>query len=211
MTINKQEQKIHLFTKQTNIVYPELHQFLKQIEHNSHSWLDQPYQAYKGKVDGYRIIFFILGAIFFSLGLFIFMKQPNWFFHQLFVSSHFLKYVVFAFSWGMSFASLFIALTMRTELEVLNLFASRARQEVWKSYRRHSINDSFYRFIPFSSSYSDANSIKKGCLDTLDAIQRLKEEYAILLQRIAKSDLDRKERETLFNQTLLRFKDLTNH
>lgn len=169
--------------------HSELIQFLKRIEHHNHSWLDQPYNAYKSKVQTYRMTFLGFSLLFLSLGLFIFFKHPNWIFHQVLWNTHFIKYLVFGFSWGLSFVSGYIAWNMRTEKEVLNLFANRARKALSKKHHR------------FSEPYRHG----------VDAIDQTKEEYQILLQRIAKaSDLEEKERETLFNQTLLRFKEIAS-
>jgi len=191
-----------------NYPFPELQQFLQQIESQENSAFHQPYFANKHKVLSYKITFFLFGLLFLLLSSVIYFKNPNWLSYYLLMDGHFVKYLALSFSLSLSAAAFLLAFLTKTEHEVAAFIEKQAKRRLAKKYHLKCEGFCFFDSFPSGKEYSAKKSMRRIYVDTLATIHHSKCDYDVLLKRIAAvKSITKEEKEKLFNQTLMKFND----
>lgn len=193
--------------------YPELELFRQQIEIERRGAYQQPYSNVKKKVFTYKSIFTALGLLFLFLGIIIFMKAVFWSFGRFSYNEFFIaKNLACAFCAFTGFSSLWIARTMRTEIEAANQLLRRGRYKLSKAFTRKKIEHGLKGLFAFWNKYQKSLAIKHHYVETQDKLLHHYEDLKHLFERFERAGtLNSQTREHLYNQALLEFEDKINH
>jgi hypothetical protein len=188
--------------------FPQLNQFLEEIESREKSVIHHPYFANKSKVVSYKVIFFLFGLLFAFFAALIHYKNPNWLTYQVLMDAQFIKYVAVSFSSGLSALSFFLAWRTRTEHEVAAYIENQARKRLLANYKLKCEGFCFFDLFPFGREYDGRKAARKVYAEALEKIHHARREYGFLLQRITSvASIRRREKEKLYNQTLVKFNE----
>lgn len=197
--------------KQQTGIYPELEIFRQQIEIEKNGHYQLPYSNVKRKVFTYKSIFMIFGLLFFLLGSLIYMKAVYWSFGHFSYNEFFIvKNLAVAFCGFIGSVSLWIARTMRTEIEAANQVLRRAKYKLGKVFARKKIEYGIQGLLTFGKKYEKSQALKHAYYEACDKFMHRYENLNYLFKRINHSSLlNAQTREHLYNQAILEFGDLT--
>lgn len=191
----------------TDNSYPELYDLREQIEIERNGPHHRPYSTNKKRVMAYQGIFLGFSLIFLTLAGLMCFKTTNWTCSLLFGNIMMIKTFIITFSFFLFLASVWTALSMRTEREAVNHLAKRAKKRLRAVYARKQAELGVTSI--FSHSDPKAAFLKQLYKEARDKIQDRLEETLLLFSRIKDSkEVDPESKEDLYNQAILEFHDL---
>lgn len=195
---------LHTISRKPNLEYdPDLNHFRTEVDHH-------PYFISKKNVLKYRVIFFLLGAIFTALALFVFVEKTSWFCSILFTNCWFAQMSLFSLCMLLAISSTSLGIFIRPEQDAVHHLAQRAKKKILRIYAQKCPHFGYGWLLIFRGD-KQAASLLKTYHDAVDKLNDLKHSTIALLKQVANSEnLDFKNKEHLFNQALLELKDKLN-
>lgn len=167
---------------------------------------DQPYYIHKDNVMTYKKIFFGLSLLFLTLMVLVFYERTNIFCTLLFENCRFAHSVLCGLCFIFSLAAFGIANRMRPEQETAQHFFRKAKLRIKRIYIRKSAQLGNYWLLILLRDQHVIQA-KGGYEETIDHLHDIKETTQALLTHVARSPLDVKKKESLFNQAIVELRD----
>jgi len=179
--------------------YIELQYFRLQVEALKSGPHHKPYEAMLNQALLYRLIFILLGSLFFFFGLFIYEQSINWLPYSFIFSTDLTaKNSALTICLLLSFAAFGMSLTVSPQNQALDLFAKRTKRKLNRIYNKQK----------FLIDLKKAKLLKDIFHDASDKVNEIKEEAKMLFSQITKSNLpDKKMVSKLYNEALLEAND----
>lgn len=194
-------------TIQGEVGYAELDNFRQQISDEGNCYYHQPYALHKKKAFSYRVIFASIGIFFSLLMMVVSFKTTSWFYNFYLGDSFALKACLGFVCALFSFAALSMAYSISAEKEAVQYFLHKAKCRIAQLYARKRAGLGIRRFL----DYSKAAPLQHSYQETVDQMHDLKEHTYRLLNQIASAkELNSKQREILYNQSILEMRDRLN-
>lgn len=196
----------HLICKlpSTNPRFQSLELFRQQIENNKEGNYLQPYTTHKKTTNLYKLIFLFFTLLFAILAFVTFSLSSHTFLLGGFIFGTFVKSVVACLCSLFSFASFGIAITIRSERDVIYHSVRKARSMLSRLYSHKQMRIGHKRFFAFCrDEWDQSGSLKEGYHDICEKINERKEDALALVNRIISAhSLSREEKDALLNQTV---------
>jgi hypothetical protein len=191
----------------TEETYNELDDFREKLEEKGKTYFTQPFTQHKNNALSYRLIFASIGILFIFLIALLAFKTSFWY-SNLYDTQYFLaKSVLIGTCSFLSFCSLCFAYNIRAEKEAIHYILQKAKKRLRQLYSRRKSGLGLKRFY----DYEQAHPLKNAYHQAFDQMYELKVHAMHLIKEVSSSkEIDSVEKERLFNQAILEFRDKLN-
>lgn len=188
--------------------YSDLNMFRQEIEQNKAGFHHKPFSYNKKNAIFYKTVFFAFAFLFAILAITT-MAIPSALPCGFFSSCTLIKGAVISICTLLSLGSFSIAMSMRTEKEIVLKHVRHARMTLGKIYSGKQARLGISCFLSlFGPKRKDILTLRQMYHDTADKISEKKEEALHLTHRIATAQsIDQIEKENLLNQAIEEFHD----
>jgi hypothetical protein len=191
-----------------NNAYPKLHLFKNQIELDGDGPLQKPYSAAKSNVLTYRIIFLSIGMLYLVLGMILFFKSLTWSCTLVFGSCFLIKTIICSVCGLSSLYCITLGSLLNPEKEAVKKAYRQSKERLRKTYEMKVVKYGMKNYLLFGREYRKSMALRQIYQEASEKLHEYKEEAQQLISRIRKSSsCERNEKEELFNQAILEFKD----